>query len=141
MNVLIVANETAAGEHLQREVSRLIQLGAKRFTLLVPATKPRGTMTWTEGSAKALAEERLKRAVDSLRRSGADVTGVVGIERPMDAVMDAIRANAFDEIIVSTLPQGVSHWLRVDLPARIGRASGLPVHHIIGVGERQSVSA
>jgi len=141
MDVLIVANETAAGEHLRAEVLRLTELGAKRFTLLVPATKPRGTLTWTEGSAHALAEERMKLAVAALREMGVDVDGEVGVERPMDAVLDILRTRSFDEIVVSTLPQGVSRWLRVDLPARVARASGLPVHHIIGTGRRQAVSA
>lgn len=141
MDVLIVANETAAGEHLRAEVSRLIALGAKHFTLLVPATKPRGTLTYTEGQARALAEARMAKAIASLRTVAAEIEGVVGVERPMDAVLDMIRTHHFDEIIVSTLPQGVSHWLRVDLPARVARASGLAVHHIVGVGERQTVSA
>lgn len=141
MKVLIVANETAGGEHLRAEVSRLIGLGAERFLLLVPATKPRGTLTYTEGSARRVAEERMNRAVDALRATGARVRGIVGVERPMDAVLDILRTEHFDEIIVSTLPRGVSHWLHVDLPARIGRASGLPVHHIVGIGEQQAITA
>ncbi len=141
MDVLIVANETAAGEHLRREVLRLIELGAQRFTLLVPATKPRGTLIYTDGEAHKIAEERMARAISTLRATGAGFEGVVGVERPMDAVLDILRTKHFDEIIVSTLPHGVSRWLRVDLPARVARASGLPVHHIIGVAERQSVGA
>ncbi len=141
MNVLIVANETAAGSHLHTEVRRLMELGAQRFTLVVPATKPRGTLTWTEGQAKALAQERMERAVDALRALGAEVTGVVGTERPLDAALDTLRTDHFDEVIVSTLPHGVSHWLRVDLPQRIARLSGLPVHHIIGTPERHVATA
>jgi hypothetical protein len=141
MDVLIVANETAAGEHLRREVSRLIGLGAERFTLLVPATKPRGTLTYTDGEAHRIAEERMTRAIAALRATGAEFEGVVGVERPMDAVLDILRTKHFDEIIVSTLPHGVSRWLGIDLPARVARASGLPVHHIIGVAERQPVGA
>ena len=33
----------------------------------------------------------------------------------------------FDEIVVSTLPAGVSRWLRLDLPRRLRRRCGLPV--------------
>jgi hypothetical protein len=139
--VLIVANETAGGTHLRDEVSRLIGEGADRFTLLVPATRPRKTLTWTEGTAHALATERMNRALESLRDSGAEFDGTVGVERPMDAVMDILRTQAFDEIIVSTLPHGVSHWLRIDLPARVARYSGVPVHHIVGTGERQPATA
>jgi hypothetical protein len=37
----------------------------------------------------------------------------------------------FDEIIVATLPQPVSRWLRADLPHRAERRFGLPVTTII----------
>ncbi len=141
MDVLIVANETAGGEHLRAEVSRLIQLGAERFTLLVPATRPRGTLVYTDGEAHALAERRMSDAVATLRKLGVEIDGVVGVERPMDAVLDILLERHFDEIVVSTLPHGVSRWLGVDLPARVARASGLPVHHIIGTGERAAVNA
>jgi hypothetical protein len=141
MDVLIVANETAGGPHLRDEVGRLIELGATRFTLLVPATRPRKGLTWTEATAAALARERMESALESLRDLGAGFDGKVGVERPMDAVMDILRERHFDEIIVSTLPHAVSHWLRMDLPARVARYSGLPVHHIVGTGQRQAATA
>jgi nucleotide-binding universal stress UspA family protein len=139
--ILIVANQTAGGAHLRDEVSRLIGEGATRFTLLVPATRPKKGLTWTEGTAHALAEERMERAIAALSDLGAEFDGQVGVERPMDAVMDILRAHDFDEIIVSTLPHGVSHWLRADLPARVARHSGLPVHHIVGVVEEHRATA
>jgi hypothetical protein len=37
-----------------------------------------------------------------------------------------IAAGGFDEIIISTLPARVSHWLRRDLPHR-AESLGLPV--------------
>lgn len=140
-HILIVANQTAGGAHLRTEVARLIDEGATRFTFVVPATRPKKGLTWTESTAHALAEERLQRAIASLSDLGAEFGGVVGNERPMDAVMDVLREHAFDEVIVSTLPHGLSHWLRADLPARVARYSGLPVHHIVGMPEEAHASA
>jgi len=37
----------------------------------------------------------------------------------------------FDEIIVTTLPQHASRWLRADLPHQVERRFGLPVTTII----------
>jgi hypothetical protein len=140
-HILIVANQTAGGAHLRDEVSRLISEGATRFTLLVPATRPRKGLTWTEGTAQTMAAERMERAIAGLRDLGAEFDGIVGNERPMDAVMDVLRDHTFDEIIVSTLPHGVSHWLKADLPARVARYSGLPVHHIVGVADEARATA
>jgi hypothetical protein len=38
-----------------------------------------------------------------------------------------LATREFDEIILSTLPEHVSKWLRMDLPHRLHRHSGLPV--------------
>jgi hypothetical protein len=82
----------------------------------------------------------MERAVEALRELGVEVQGVVGVDRPMDAVMDALREDHFDEVVVSTLPHGVSHWLHIDLPARVARYSGLPVHHIVGQREERKAA-
>ncbi|MGY1622082.1 hypothetical protein ACI789_07810 [Geodermatophilus sp. SYSU D00965] len=36
-----------------------------------------------------------------------------------------------DAVIVSTLPLGLSRWLRRDLPGRLERAARLPVEHVV----------
>ena len=50
-----------------------------------------------------------------------------------------MQRTAFDEIIVSTLPTHVSHWLRMDLPTRVRRL-GVPVT-IVTAGRRDDVTA
>jgi hypothetical protein len=57
----------------------------------------------------------------------------------MDAVEEALRSARFDEVILSTLPRGISRWLHVDLPRRIG-ALGLPLTTITPA-EHQAQSA
>jgi hypothetical protein len=49
---------------------------------------------------------------------------------PMDAIEDALRYGDFHEIILSTLPHGVSRWLHLDLPHRVAHL-GLPLTTLI----------
>jgi hypothetical protein len=136
--ILIVANQTAPGAHLKGLVRRRIDDGPCTFILLVPATAAGGTWTWTEGEATALAERRMKEALAGLRELGAEIEGRVHDGPPMDAVATLMQIEryehhqAFDEIILSTLPPGTSRWLKQDLPHRLERRYGIPVTHVIG---------
>ena len=62
--------------------------------------------------------------------SGTPVDGLTGGPDPLTAVKDAVASGDFDEVIISTLPRGVSKWLRRDLVTRV-RGLGLPVTSII----------
>jgi hypothetical protein len=127
---LLVANQTLGGEHLLDAVRSRLDGGACRFHVLVPATPPQDQLTWTEGEAAAIARERLEKAVARLAELGAEATGAVGDPDPLQAIGDALRARPFDEIILSTLPAGISRWLGWDLPCRVERSFGLPVDHV-----------
>jgi hypothetical protein len=58
--------------------------------------------------------------------AGGHVEGTIGDGDPFAAVELEVERGGFDEIIVSTLPARVSHWLRRDLPHRV-EALGVPV--------------
>lgn len=45
--------------------------------------------------------------------------GKLGDPDPFVAVRDALAAEHFDEVLISTLPERVSAWLRRDLPHRV----------------------
>ena len=131
--ILIVANQTAAGTHLKQYVKEKLTEGVpSRFTLLVPATPTSDHLTYTEGEARVLAEERMKEALAGLRETGAEVEGMVGDPRPLSAIGDVLLEQPYDEIVLSTLPVGVSRWLKQDLPSRVERQFRLPVTHIVG---------
>jgi hypothetical protein len=137
--ILIVANQTAGGEHLKREVSRRLAEGPCVFTLLVPATPPTHLATWTDEEARALARSRMEQALTGLRELGAEVEGVVGDVSPMAATDDILRQGSFDEIILSTLPVGVSRWLKQDLPHRMQRRYSITVTHVLA--DRETTTA
>jgi len=130
---LVVANQTLGAEHLLDRVRDCARAGPCRFYLVVPATHPMGA--WTEGAVRSDAQRRLDEGLARFRALGVEVDGEVGDTSPVLAVKDAMLAHTFDAIIVSTLPPGVSRWLKQDLPHRLERASGLPVTHVTGALE------
>ena len=132
---LVVANQTLGGEHLAEKVRACLAAGPSSFHVVVPATQPRDHAVWTEGEARAIAQQRLERALDRFKEMGAEARGEVGDEQPLEAIADAMRDQQFDEVILSTLTPGVSRWLKQDLPHRAERGCGVPVTHIIGEPE------
>jgi hypothetical protein len=132
---LVVANQTLGGEHLLEKVRDYMAAGPSTFHIVVPATSPADHAVWTEGEANALAQKRLDLAMGRFRELGAEVDGEVGDADPMDAVRDCQAVQEYDEIILSTLPTGLSRWLKQDLPHRMERTFGVPVTHVIGEPE------
>ena len=132
---LVVANQTLGGEHLEEKVRACLAAGPSRFHILVPATQPDDHAVWTEGEAQAIASRRLEQALERFRELGAEAEGEIGDERALQAIADAVRDRDFDEVILSTLPPGLSRWLRQDLPHRVERTFDLTVTHVVGTSE------
>jgi hypothetical protein len=132
-SVLVVANRTAESEELLEALKARSAQGACTFTLLVPST-PHG-VAWAADmhSGSDEAEAHVQNAVERFRAAGLDVVeGKVGDPDPVAATQDAVNFGKFDEIIVSTLPRHLSKWLKLDLPHRVERSTGLPVTHVEG---------
>jgi hypothetical protein len=130
---LIVANQTLAADQLIERVRQLMAEGQCSFHIVVPATHPKDQAFYTEGASHAIAEKRLEAALERFRGIGADITGEVGDASPFLAVRDCLLADAsYDGVILSTLPVGVSRWLKQDLPHRLERTFGIPVTHLTG---------
>jgi hypothetical protein len=142
--VLVVANQTVAGSELHECIRARASAGPCSFTLLVPATPnahtSRTAMLGHVGSglppssdASALESEydqagrRLEYGLEQLRPLGVEVDGEVGDPNPVKAIEEALARRPYDEIILSTLPSGLSRWLSQDLPHRIKRRHHLPV--------------
>jgi hypothetical protein len=75
---------------------------------------------------------RLEEALEAMRGAGlAKVEGRVGDPDPVVAAMEVWDPMVFDEIVVSTLPTGVSRWLGLDLPRRLEKLTGVTVRHVV----------
>lgn len=129
---LIVANQTLSGDQLVDELRRLLGEGQCSFHVVVPATHTKDQAFYTEGGSHAVAEKRLEAALERFRALGAEVDGEVGDASPMLAVRDCLMTGAYSGVILSTLPPGVSRWLKQDLPHRLERTFGVPVLHLTG---------
>ncbi|MBX5442275.1 MAG: hypothetical protein IRZ32_12215 [Solirubrobacteraceae bacterium] len=139
--VLIVAHRTAATPALLDAVRERAARGDCRFTLLVPAAAHGlHRVVDPEDAGRSEARDVLELALPLLEEAaGGRVEGLIGDASPLTAVMDAVNLHGFDEVIVSTLPQRISRWLHLDLPAKIG-GLGLPVTTVIA-RERARVGA
>ena len=119
--VLIVANRTAATPALIEAVRGRAARGPCEFTLLVPQ------LIAEEAFGEDEARKTIELAVPLLEEAADDeVPAIIGTSDAMLAVERVLVHEHYDEVIVSTLPERVSHWLKRDLPTRIERL-GLPV--------------
>jgi hypothetical protein len=125
--VLVIANHTVDSEEVRAAILGRAAAGPLQVTLVAPASGGARSM----GEQRAVTAQRLERAVRRLREAGVAVEGVVGDADPMVAVQEAWDPRRFDEIIVATLPTGVSRWMAADLPHRVERFSGARVAHVV----------
>jgi hypothetical protein len=78
------------------------------------------------------ARLRLESAVARMREAGLEVEGSLGRDSdPLSAAHQAWDPAKYDEIVVCTLPTGVSKWLQVDLPHRVAKLTDAPVTHVV----------
>jgi flavin-binding protein dodecin len=111
-----------------------------RFVVVVPVATPvldvggaMGAMggvamidTTLQDHLSDVAKDRLRVVLEWLRDAGAEAEGTV-VGDPMAAMQAAVASQAFDEIVISTLPARVSRWLRQDLAHRAARRFAVPV--------------
>ena len=129
---LVVANQTLGGDDLLERMRELVADGSSEIHVLVPASVDPTEAFHDEDSDRRLARERLDQALARFAELEATVTGEIGDHRPADAVGDLLRrGERFDRVIVSTLPAGISRWLRLDAVSQVERAVDVPVEHII----------
>lgn len=122
---LVVANETADSPELLHAISGInAQDPGAVFVIVVPVT-PLKLLQQFEGtaqSARALAAERAQSTRQKLESLGIRVRSTrLGNWDPYVAIEDELLLAEYEAIVVSTLPPGLSRWLRMDLPSRVAR--------------------
>jgi hypothetical protein len=130
-HVLVVAHQTAATPGLLDAVRERAQRGPARFHLVVPQ-QAHGMHKVVDPQDAGVSEAQrvLEVALPKLSEAaGHEVTGSIGDAEPLMAIQDAVNLGNYQEIIVSTLPLGISRWLKLDLVSK-ARGLGLPVTHV-----------
>jgi hypothetical protein len=125
-HLLVVANRTVDSPELLAAIRERNARGPVHATMLVPAAY----------SERAQAERRLESAVASLSADGIAAEGILGDADPIVAVQEAWNPGRYDEVVVSTLTEGSSRWLQIDLPHRVARLTDCQVKHV-AVPERR----
>jgi hypothetical protein len=125
--VLVIANRTLHSEELPARIHEMAAESPSRFFLLVPADAGAGE---TADEARRLAESRLRHLVDRLHDDGIDAEGVIGDADPFRAAERLLERERFNEIVLSTLPPGLTRYLGADLARRLERVFQVPVTHV-----------
>jgi len=132
---LLVAHQTAESEELLQAAQGLARQDADaEFVLLVPATPVGSLLVWEEGETDDVARRRAASARARLEQGGLRVVEArPGDQDPVAAIGDEMHAGRrYAAIIVSTLPAGVSRWVRMDVISRVRRNyPGRPVLHVV----------
>jgi GABA permease len=131
--ILVLANETLQGEHLQEEIIRMAAGVAEDVFVVCPALNSH-LRTWTsdEDRARGEAAARLAATLDALRGAGIMARGEIGDGDPLQALEDALRSFSADAIVISTHPEGSSNWLERGVVAAARARYDVPVTHVVG---------
>ena len=130
--ILVIANETVGGEALRDQIERRGE-GLRSHVLVVSPALNSPLRHWAsdEDPARAEARQRLEASLQRLRESGIEARGEVGDADPLQAIEDAVRAFGPDEIIISTHPEGRSHWLERGVVTGARERFAVPITHVV----------
>jgi len=141
--VLIIANEAVADRPAGvPEVVRKQVLEADEVRLVAPTLTTR-LQSWTSDidRARGAADERMSAIVGSIVGTGQEAAvGVVGDERPLQAVEDALADFSADALILAVHAPDIQNWRERGLADRVRTKFGIPVTEMILDREGRVVS-
>ncbi|HYP46134.1 MAG TPA: amino acid permease [Propionibacteriaceae bacterium] len=135
--VLVLANETVEGRELLDELRAIDQAGKAEYFVCVPANPIDTGQAMHQGAAfiwqatTEAAQARLDRTLNILRNENLQAEGALGDYRPLRALAEAVSQFNPDRLVICTLPEDRSAWLRYDVVDRARETYDLPVTHVI----------
>jgi GABA permease len=130
--ILVIANETVGGRTLLDEIRRRSEGVHEHVLVVVPAlNSPLRHWASDTDEATAAAGQRLEASLRRLASEGIEARGEVGDADPLQAMEDALRTFGADELIISTHPEGRSHWLERGVVSGARERFDLPITHVV----------
>jgi len=123
---LVLASKTSSGEEL---IERLRQKAGddprgRLFIAVVPQQDG-------SGASPREARERLARMLDRLHEAELLGSWMIGDPDPYTAAINALELFSVDDIVISTLPDERSGWLRANLIERVQSSTSAPVERVV----------
>jgi hypothetical protein len=139
---LLIANETAESPEMVHAVAEIkADDPDAEFVIVIPAT-PLNLLQQFEDTAKSargLAAQRAQSTRRHLESLGIRVRSTrIGNWDPYVAIEEELLNDNYEAIVLSTLPPGLSRWLRMDLPSRVARRH--PDIRLVHVVSRPAIS-
>jgi len=130
--ILVIANETVAGDTLHRMIRQKSE-GYRTNVLVVAPAQPSPLQHFAsdDDPGRLAAQERVDASLAKLREVGFSAQGQVGEPDPVQAIEDALRTFGPDEIIISTHPEGRSHWLERNVVEHARERFAVPITHVV----------
>ena len=128
--ILVVANQTLAGDELRAEL--LARKPAPELRVVAPVLISRVHYAMSDIDTElGLARRRLEQSLKWARDVGLEVSGEVSPDGPLVAIEDQLRKFAADEIVISTHPPQRSNWLEAGVVERARAGLDIPVTHVV----------
>ena len=141
--ILVIANETVAGETLRDQIRERSEGSEVRVRVVCPAlVSPMRYFASDEDAGRAQALVRLGSSLAGLRDAGLAAEGEVGDADPLQAIEDHLRTFGADEVIISTHPEGKSQWLERGVVRAARQRFDVPITHVVVdlAAEREEVA-
>jgi hypothetical protein len=122
---LVLAHKTSGGEVLLEHLkSKAAHDGTHLFIAVVPQADG-------SGGAPREARQRLAMMLDGLHGAGLLSSGMIGDPDPYTAAINALELFRVDDVVISTLPDERSGWLRSNLIERVRHATSANVERVV----------
>jgi hypothetical protein len=122
---LVLASKTLGGDELLARLQEKAAHGQRHLFIVVVPQQDGSGHAWQQARA------RLATMLGRLSAAGLVSSGMVGDPDPYTAAVNALELFRADDVVISTLPDARSGWLRANLIERVQGSTATPVEHVV----------